>query len=376
MNDWMDERAKLTEASRVVVKIGTRVVTESGAGLDDHFLDGLAGQIAELKPQIVVVTSGAVHLGQRALRARRRADSVSLRQAAAAVGQPQLMRHYAQALTVHGLTVAQILLTTDDMCDRRRYLRIRNTLETLLDEGLVPVVNENDTVSVEGVTFGENDRLAAVLAAAVRADLLIFLSDQAGLFTADPRQDPDAQLVPIVRPGEDMSPYAATAGGPESRGGMIKKIHAAQMAVDGGIPVVIADGRAVDVLLLILAGEEVGTLFVPKAPMPGRKLWIATAIEPAGQIVVDEGARRALQHEDGSSLLPAGVIAVRGQFQAGDLVTVVTADEKEVARGLVNYSAAEVVRIQGTHSRQIPEILGHVGDEEVIHRDNMALTAD
>ena len=292
------------------------------------------------------------------------------------MGQPELMRHYIEALTQYGLVGAQILLTTEDMSDRSRYLRIRNTVEALLDEGVVPIINENDSVSVEGVTFGENDKLAAVVAATVRADLLVFLSDQVGLFTADPRQDPEAQLIPVVWPGDNIAQYTTGDGGEESRGGMKKKVEAAQMAVDCGIPVVIADGNEDNVLVGILAGKPVGTVFVARRAMAGRKQWIATAIEPAGQIVVDTGARRALLDKDGSSLLPVGIVAVEGRFEAGDLVRVVTEDGEEFARGLVNYSAEEVKQIQGAHTRQIPKILGHVGDEEVIHRDNMVLSGD
>ncbi len=371
----INQRSELTKAKRVVVKIGTRVVADPEGGLNHHFLDQFARQIAQLEQQIVVVTSGAVHLGRRALPLRR-VDSVSRRQAAAAVGQPELMRHYIEALAEYELVGAQILLTTEDMSDRSRYLRIRNTVETLLEEGVVPVINENDSVSVEGVTFGENDRLAAVVAAGANADLLIFLSDQPGLFTADPRVDPEARFVPIVQPGEDVSAYAAEEGGGESRGGMIKKVEAAQMAVDCGIPVVVADGREDEVVVRILVGEEIGTLFLARGPMTSRKSWIATAMAPAGEVVVDAGARRALLDKDGSSLLAVGIVEVRGEFQAGDLVAVVTADGREVARGLVNYSSEEVKQIQGAHSHRIPDILGHVGDEEVIHRDNMVLTGD
>ncbi len=372
----MNERSELSKARRVVVKIGTRVVAEPEGGLNHHFLDQFARQIAELEQQIVVVTSGAVHLGRRALPLRR-VDSVSRRQAAAAVGQPELMRHYIEALAKYGRIGAQILLTTEDMSDRSRYVRISNTVHALLEEGVVPIINENDTVSVEGVTFGENDKLAGMVAAIVRPDLLIFLSDQAGLFTADPRDDPEAQLVPVVQPGEDAMQYATTGGGDESLGGMYKKVLAARGAAGVGIPVVIADGREQDVLQRILDGEELGTLFVPsERAMRARKQWIATAIEPAGEIVVDDGARRALTDKDGSSLLPVGIVAVEGRFEAGDLVRIVTEDGQEFARGLVNYSGEEVKQIQGAHTRQISKILGHVGDEEVIHRDNMVLSGD
>ncbi len=377
----MNERSELTKASRVVVKIGTRVVAEPEGGLNHDFLDQFARQIAELEQQIVVVTSGAVHLGRRALPLRR-VDSVSRRQAAAAVGQPELMRHYIEALAQYELVGAQILLTTEDMSDRSRYVRISNTVHALLEEGVVPIINENDTISVEGVTFGENDKLAGMVAAIVRPDLLIFLSDQKGLCTADPRDDPQAQLVRVVRWGDNAMQYATTGGGDESLGGMYKKVLAARGALGTGIAVVIADGHEHDVLRRILDGEELGTLFVPKREeeeepaMPARKLWIATVVEPAGEIVVDAGARRALLDKDGSSLLPVGIVAVEGRFEAGDLVRVVTEDGQEFARGLVNYSAEEVKQIQGAHTRQIPKILGHVGDEEVIHRDNMVLSGD
>ncbi len=371
-------RKQLREAKLVVVKVGTRLVTRGPGELNTDFLASLAGQIKRLQQegvQVLVITSGAVHLGSGHLSARSQQGGLGARQAAAAIGQPTLMRHYVEALTDQDMAGAQILLTTADMQDRSRYLRIRNTLQVLLGEGVVPIINENDTVSVEGVTFGENDRLAAVVAAALRADLLIFLSDQAGLFTADPRCDPAAEFVPVVRPGDEIERYAAGVGGAESLGGMEKKLEAAQMVVDCGIPLVIADGREENIVLRIHDGEEVGTMFVPREARPSRKLWLATALEPAGSLVVDEGACRALRDRDGSSLLPVGIVEVHGSFQAGDLVRVVDQEGGEIARGLVNYSSEEVCAIEGRHSRDVPEILGHVGDEEVIHRDNLVVTA-
>ncbi len=372
-----DLRKQVTEAKLVVVKVGTRLVARGPGELNAEFLASLVGQIKRLQErgvQVLVITSGAVHLGAGHLSKRSQQGGLGARQAAAAIGQPTLMHYYGGALADEGMVGAQILLTTEDMQDRSRYLRVRNTLQVLLGEGIVPIINENDSVSVEGVTFGENDRLAAVVAAALRADLLIFLSDQRGLFTGDPRSDPDAEFVPVVRPGDEVSQYAAGVGGAESLGGMEKKLEAAQMTVDCGIPLVIADGGEERILLRILEGEEVGTLFVPREARPSRKLWLATALEPAGSLVIDEGACRALRDQDGSSLLPVGIVQVQGSFKAGDLVRVVDEHGREIGRGLVNYSSEEVAAIQGRHSRDIPEILGHVGDEEVIHRDNLVVT--
>jgi len=372
-----DLRNQITQAQLVVVKVGTRLITRGPGQLNQDFLSSLVSQIKRLHQrgqQLLVVTSGAIHLGSASLSRQGDEDSLSVRQAAAAVGQPALMQHYITALAKVGLVGSQILLTTADMQQRSRYLRIRNTIHVLLDQGIVPIINENDTVSVEGVTYGENDRLAAVMAAALRADLLVFLSDQPGLFTADPRQDAAAEFVPVVMPGDQINHYADGTGGAESRGGMEKKLEAAQMVVDCGIPLVIADGEQEDVLVQILEGAEVGTLFVARGAPPSRKLWLATALEPSGLLVIDEGACRALRDRDGSSLLPVGVVEVRGSFQAGALVQVVDSQDEEVARGLVNYSSEQVAAIQGHHSDEIERILGHVGDDEVIHRDNLIVS--
>jgi len=372
----MSPKAFLRSARRIVVKIGTRIVSTQGAGLNTDFLDSLARQVARLHERdcrVVIVTSGAVHLGRRALGIKGRSEDISLRQAAAAVGQPELMRNYAEAFAAHGVLTAQILMTQDDMQDRHRYVHLSNTLETLLRHHVVPVINENDSVSMEGVTFVENDLLAALIAAKARADALVFLSDQDGLFTCNPNTNPDAELIPVVLPDDDVSRFADGAGGPESRGGMEKKCQAARMAADIGIPAIMVNGKEHNVILRVLEGEDLGTVFVSKAQLPGRKLWIATAAKPAGEIVVDAGACRALTRPDGSSLLPIGVKEVRGEFQAGDLVLVLGPDGVEVARGLVNYASADVAAIRGQHTREIVNILGHVGHTEVIHRDNMVV---
>jgi len=373
----VNERESLQQAKRVVIKIGTRVITDPAGGLDEGFLRGLAEQVARLLErgcEVVIITSGAVHLGRRALQVKRKKESISLRQAAAAVGQPEVMHRYIEAFGAHNIRVAQILLTMEDMRERRRYLHVRNTLEALLSNRVVPVVNENDSVSGEAVTFGENDKLAGVVAASTQADVLIFLSDQAGLFTSDPRTNPGAELISTVQPGEDLSSCAGSAGGPESLGGMAKKIAAAQTAADCGVAVVIADGAEPQVVVRVLDGDAVGTLFVPGQPTQARKQWMATATEPTGAVVVDAGAKAALQQRDGASLLPRGIIDVKGDFEAGDVIRILGPDGSEFARGQTNYAAPEVHRIQGAHSSQIEEILRHVGQPEVVHRDYMVMT--
>ena len=370
------ERDQLAACKRIVVKVGTRLITGGATGLNTAFLDSVCLQMAALRDQgheFIIITSGAIFLGRRILALSRSEDSLPLRQAAAAVGQPALMRHWSEALRSRGLSCGQMLLTTDDMSDRHRYLCVRNTIEALLNKGVIPVINENDSVSIEGITFQENDKLAATVSATARADLAIYLSDQKGLFTANPELDPDAQLIPRVAPDEDVSACAEGAGGPESKGGMTAKLAAAQMLAGCGIAAVMASGHAERVITRVLEGEEIGTFFVPGGAVQGRKLWIATAIEPAGTITVDDGARRALQHSDGASLLPIGITEVRGDFDAGDLVRITGPDGLEFARGLSNYPAAEVNSIRGLHTSRISETLGHVGHHEVVHRDNMVL---
>ncbi|MCX7599001.1 MAG: glutamate 5-kinase [Armatimonadetes bacterium] len=377
MDEERRARDQLAKARRIVVKVGTRIVAAREGGVNRAFLNDLAGQVAQLRQrgvETVLVTSGAVHLGRRAL-AHVGRGSVSARQAMAAIGQPELMLHYAEAFAPHGLIPAQLLLTAEDMTHRERYLNVRNTLETLLRQGAVPVINENDSVSIEGITFGENDRLAALVAIKVRADALVFLSDQPGLLTGDPRQDANARLVPAVLPGQDLSGCAGGTGGTESAGGMSAKLEAARMAAECGIVVVIGDGREPGVVVRLLDGERLGTVFVPGPPMEARKAWLATTAEPSGELVVDEGAKRALLAEDGASLLPVGVREVRGDFSRGDVVIVRGPEGEELARGLVSYSAEELRRIAGHRTRDVERILGRRGDDEAVHRDNMVVTA-
>jgi len=371
--------AEQDSPGRVVVKVGTRLVVEPDGTPRRDFLEHLADDIRRLTDQgieVILVTSGAVGLGRRLIFEPGRKLKPQERPSAAAVGQPVLMRHWTEALARVDLVPAQVLLTLDDVVDRRRCIRLRDTLEDLLGWGAVPVLNENDSVSVESVTFGENDLLAAMVAVAVApAELLVILSDQEGLYTADPRSHDSAELIRRVEPDEDVSRYASGAGGPESRGGMARKIEAARRATDCGIRVVIADGNCAGMLPRIIAGEEVGTCMIARPRMPSRKAWLAVHEKPRGVVVVDDGARRALLQPDGSSLLPSGIVEVRGDFRAGDLVTVQDAQGREIARGLTNYSAADTDAIKGRHSSRIADLLGRDGADEVIHRDDMVVSA-
>ncbi|MGD9498233.1 MAG: glutamate 5-kinase [Armatimonadota bacterium] len=364
---------------RIVVKVGTRLVVEPDGTPRRGFLTHVAHEIRGLMvggTQVVLITSGAVGLGRRRIFASGKQLRPRQRPSAAAVGQPLLMQHWTEAMARVDLVPAQVLLTLDDVTDRNRCIRLRETIQDLLGWGVVPVLNENDSVSVESVTFGENDMLAAMVAVAVApAELLVILSDQEGLYTADPRADEHAELVRRVEPDEDVSRYASGAGGPESLGGMARKIEAARRATDCGIPVVIADGNREHVLSRIISGEALGTCLVARPRMPSRKAWLAVHEKPRGAVVIDDGARRALLRADGSSLLPSGIVRVEGDFRAGDLVAVRDLQGREIARGLTNYSAAETDAIKGRHSSEIVQVLGRIGVDEVIHRDDMVVSA-
>jgi len=375
----VDSETEIKRPRRVVVKVGTRLVIDTEGAPRWEFLRRMAREIRDLMDEgieVLLVTSGAVGIGRRMIFEPGKQLRPHERPSAAAVGQPVLMRHWAEALAEVGLTPAQVLLTQDDVVNRERCIRLRDTLEDLLGWGVLPILNENDSVSVESVTFGENDLMAAMVAVAITpAELLVILSDQAGLYTADPREDASAQLIRNVGPDQDVTQYASGAGGPESLGGMAKKVEAARRATDCGIRVVIADGNCDGVLQQAVNGEEVGTCMSARPRMPSRKAWLAMHGMPRGTIVIDDGAREALLQRDGSSLLPSGIVEVRGDFQPGDLVTVTDRAGHEVARGLVNYSAAETRKIRGEHSARISEILGREGAEEVIHRDDMVVAS-
>lgn len=359
-------------ARRVVVKLGSGVLSGGRAGLQAPVIRRLAGEIARARAagdEVVVVSSGAILAGRERLRLEPR-PSVQLKQAAAAVGQSRLMRAWEAAFARSKTVAAQVLLSGDDLRDRGRYLNARNTLLTLLRLGVVPVVNENDTVAVEEIKFGDNDGLSALVAGLVDASLLVLLTDQDGLFTDDPRKDPDARLVPEVRPGE--SPARVGKAGPWGTGGMESKVRAARQAADGGITAVVANGAKPGVLAAALAGEAVGTRFLPvERPLAKRRQWLAFASKPKGRITVDAGARKALV-EGARSLLPTGVKSLSGAFEAGEVVSLVEAG-REFARGLTNYSSRDLDRIKGAKTSAIEGLLGGKPADEVVHRDNLAV---
>ena len=357
---------------RIVVKVGSGVLSGGGDGLDAAVLRRLAGEIARARAagdEILVVSSGAILAGRERLKLKGR-PSVQLKQAAAAVGQSRLMRAWEAAFARPRITVAQVLLSGDDLHHRERYLNARNTLLTLLRLGVVPIVNENDTVAVEEIKFGDNDGLSALVAGLVDANLLVLLTDQDGLYTDDPRSNPEARLIPEVRAGAE--PARTGKAGPWGTGGMESKVRAARQAAEGGVLAVVANGAKAGTLSAVLAGDGVGTRFVPEEkPLAKRRQWLAFASHPKGRIVVDAGAREALTAK-GRSLLASGVKGLSGSFEAGDVVGLVEGGA-EFARGLTNVSARDLERIKGLKTSQIEAVLGHKPADEVVHRDNLAV---
>lgn len=361
------DRALLAGARRIVVKIGSKLVTESPAARPAAIADEIAALRAERGVEVVVVSSGAIALGMRVLGIAKRPTDMPTLQAIAAVGQRQLLYHWDHAFAAHRIVIGQVLITHDDIVDRTRFLNARHTLRALLGHAVVPVVNENDTVAVEEIKYGDNDMLGALVCNLISADALILLTDVAGLL------DSDGARVPVVRDGDGASGLAGGAqrGGVGS-GGMATKVAAARMVGRSGIPAVVAPGRESGVIRRVLDGEDLGTLFAPPADrMRSRKHWIAYAGKPAGAVQVDAGARRALV-EQGRSLLPAGVIDVTGSFRVGDLVSVVDDAGVEFARGLTAYGAEELKKIRGCRTAEITEKLGYKYVDEVIHRDDLA----
>jgi len=373
-------RSRLRDASRIVIKLGSKVVTTEQGTVDQAHLTHLAEQVVELRQegkQIVLVTSGAIRAGRTHLGIEHQSLDLPARQASAAVGQIELMWRYREIFGQFGQPIAQVLLTQLELSSFRRYLHLRNTLNTLLNEyGVVPVLNENDSVSAEGVQIGENDRLAAVVASKLDADLLLSLSDVAGYYNGDPNRDPSAELVSAVREiSPEMEQAAMDSAGPAGRGGMSTKVESAKQAMNAGVIMVIAHGREPNVIRRIMAGEDIGTIFIPKsAKMRSRKRWMAYAAVSNGRLIVDEGASKALM-EGGKSLLPVGVTEVEGDFEAGDVVSVIaeSGGRREIARGLVNYASSDLRRIKGCKSKDIPKRLGHRDFDEAIHRDNLVL---
>jgi glutamate 5-kinase len=370
-------RSLAANAHRIVVKVGSSLVTNDGRGLDQAAIGEWARQIADLKAQgkeVVLVSSGAIAAGMQRLGWTRRPSAVHEQQAAAAVGQMGLIQVYESSFALYGLHTAQILLTHDDMANRKRYLNAKTTLRTLLGLNVIPVINENDTVVTEEIKVGDNDTLGALVANLIEADVLIILTDQAGLYTSDPRKDAAATFVQHAKAGDPA--LEAMAGAPGSnlgRGGMLTKILAAKRAARGGVSTIIASGREPEVLLRLAKGEVIGThLRAERLSLAARKQWLADHVQVRGTVTIDEGAARALRR-DGKSLLPIGVMACQGEFERGEVLTCITADGKEIARGLVNYSAQETQRILRKPSSEIETILGYVDEPELIHRDNLVL---
>jgi glutamate 5-kinase len=370
-------RRRLAAVRRLVVKVGSGLITAAGSGADPIRIETLAAQIAGLRTtrEVVLVTSGAIVTGTARLALGERPRSIPEKQAAAAVGQSALMWQYEIAFKRHGVAVGQVLLTAQDIADRTRYLNARNTLLTLLHFGVVPIVNENDTVAVEEIKVGDNDNLSALVASLIDADLLVVLTDVDGLYTEDPSLSAGARKLDTVEAvTEDITRLVWDRAGRGSVGGMATKLEAAQKAAASGIPMIIASGSEPEVLVRLLAGERLGTYFAPKADrLTARKRWIAFAVPPQGRLTVDAGALRALTHQ-GRSLLPSGVVAVEGEFAAGEVVTVVSqTDGREFGRGLVNFDAAELRKLRGAQTREIEERLGYRSVDEVIHRDNLVI---
>ena len=371
-------RTKLRNARRLVVKVGSALVTNNGAGLDKDALDAWARQIAALRAEgreVALVSSGAIAAGMQRLGWTKRPTEMSKLQAAAAVGQMGLVEAYEKAFSRHGLHTAQILLTHEDLSDRTRYLNARSTLTTLLQLGVVPIINENDTVVTDEIKVGDNDTLGALVANLIEADLLIILTDQKGLYTADPRSDPAAEFVHEARSGDlALERMAGGAGSSIGKGGMLTKILAAKRAAASGASTVIAWGREPDALLRLSRGERIGTLLVaPTQKLQARKQWIADHLQLRGALVVDEGAVAKLRGA-GTSLLPIGMTQVEGVFARGDVVAIRDAAGAEVARGLANYSSAEARLLCRKPSSEINALLGYMAESEMVHRDNMVLS--
>lgn len=361
-----ETRAALRECKRIVVKIGSRALCAEG-GRFAQVAEQVATQ-AKAGRKVVLVSSGAVAVGRERLGLAERPKKIALLQAAAATGQSLLMRAYEDAFEARGLHIAQVLLTHDVMSDRERYLNARQAIDELLRLGVVPIINENDTVSIDELRFGDNDQLAAMVCTLIGADLLVLLSDVSGIL------NDQAERISLVRAVGDIERFIRPPDGDVGLGGMQSKVEAARRATLYGLPVAIGPAASADFLDALMRGEDVGTLLLPHgSPLPSRKHWIAYTLKPRGRIVVDAGARRALEKRN-SSLLPAGVVSVAGSFKVGDAVSIVAEDGTELARGLARYGADDVRSLAGGHSQQIAERIGNHAGDEIVHRDDIVLT--
>ena len=370
-------RKVLRSVKRVVIKIGSRVLTDSDGTLDMAVIGGICSDIAILRHQglqVVVVSSGAIAAGCSELGLADKPRTIPHKQAAAAVGQTRLMKAYEQALAPHAIKAAQVLLTSEDLGSRQRFLNARATLDALLGFGIVPVINENDTVVVDEIKFGDNDNLSALVTNVAEADLLLILTDIDGFYSADPCTNPDARLISLVTVvSREVERAAGGSGSNVGTGGMATKVAAAKKAGKNGVATIMVSGKREGIVAAAMRGDEVGTLFLPSGEAVNRrKHWIAYTLKPAGRIIVDDGARTVLLKK-GKSLLPSGVVRVEGRFERGASVRVCGVDGVEFARGLSDYSSAEITRIAGCKSSEIEERLGfHYGDV-IVHRDNLVL---
>ena len=377
-NHQLNRKTIFSKAKRIVIKVGSAVLTDANQGLDHSRIERLGSDIAAIIKQgheVILVSSGAIAAGLAKLGLKKtRGMPLSLKQAAAAVGQSGLMWVYEKTFASHALKVAQVLLTREDLSNRTRFLNARNTLQTLLDYAVIPVINENDTVSVDEIKFGDNDNLSGMVTHLADANLLVILSDIDGLYTADPRIDSSATLIPLVeRITADVERGAGDAQTPVGTGGMRSKIMTAKKVGALGVPLVIINGKKNGILPALFDGKEVGTLFLPKADaLESRKHWIAYTVKCAGRILVDDGAVDALMNK-GKSLLPGGIVNVDGSFKIGDCVSCSDQSGNDFARGLVKYSSDDLIRIKGLKTSQIASVLGHKDYDEVIHRDDMVI---
>lgn len=370
----------ISKVKRVIVKIGSSVLTDKDGSLSESIFDKLAREISKIRDkniEVIVVSSGAIASGMKKLGITKRPKEISMKQAIAASGQSTLIWHYERAFSAFNQNVAQILLTLDGFLDRKRFLNARKTLITLLAMGIIPIVNENDTVAVEEIMLGDNDNLAAHITSLIEADLLIMLTDIEGLYNKDPRNNEDAEFISLIeRIGEEIENTAGDTFGRTTIGGMKTKIEAAKKAAAFGVPTIIANGKSESVLEDIFDGKEVGTLFLPsKESLSSRKHWIAFTLKSAGEIVIDDGAKKAIT-SSGKSLLPSGIKEVRGNFGVGESVTCVDENGTQVARGLTSYSSQDIRKIMGSKTSDIEGILGYKYSDEVIHRNDLAVTKD
>lgn len=371
----------LKKVRRVVIKIGSSIITDEKYVIDDLFLKNLANQIKKLIDkkgiEFVIVSSGAVAAGMMVLKVKEKPQKLTEKQALAACGQGYLIHKYSEIFLDQGLFVAQILLTSDDISDRKRYLNAKNTFETLLEKKIIPVVNENDTVATSEIKLGDNDNLSAEVASLIEADLLIILSDVDGFYDKDPSLFPEAKIIEVVdSPEKYFKKVTSKSGSKVGTGGIFTKLQAARKATLVGIPVVLAKGKRENVVLDILKGEKIGTLFLPKTEkISHKKYFLAFNIKPKGKIYVDDGAKEAIVKK-GKSLLASGICKVTGNFKIGDVVEILSNDGTPIARGLINYTLIEVEKIKGKKSSDIEKILGYRYDDEVIHRNNMVVLSE